>query len=135
MVAILGQFYGIRRVSSINSAVICLTLACALRIPVHATTIIVTNTDDNGPGSLRQALNTLSDNSATIGGGVNLGTFHIRNTILNRGDSGVNIYNNGGGTVRHGKSSLLLPRTHDRNYFYSTVGQGRNQRSPPPCQR
>jgi hypothetical protein len=24
---------------------------------------------------------------------------------------------------RHGKSSLLLRRTHDRNYFYSTVGR------------
>ena len=37
--------------------------------------------------------------------------------------------------ARHGKSSLLLPRTHDRNYFYSTVRQGHNQRNPPPCQR
>jgi hypothetical protein len=36
---------------------------------------------------------------------------------------------------RHGKSSLLLPRTHDRNYFYSTVRQRHNQRNPPPCQR
>src|SRR4029077_11576976 len=37
--------------------------------------------------------------------------------------------------ARHGKSSLLLQRTHDRNYFYSTVRQGHNQRNPPPCQR
>ena len=35
---------------------ICLTLACALTIPAHATTIIVSNTNDGGPGSLRQAL-------------------------------------------------------------------------------
>jgi hypothetical protein len=35
---------------------ICLTLACVLTIPAHATTILVSNTNDNGPGSLRQAL-------------------------------------------------------------------------------
>jgi len=38
------------------SAAICLTLACALTIPAYATTITVTNTNDNGVGSLRQAL-------------------------------------------------------------------------------
>src|SRR5246127_4858651 len=31
-------------------------LLCAVAIPVHATTITVTNTNDSGPGSLRQAL-------------------------------------------------------------------------------
>src|SRR6266481_974119 len=61
MVAILVQFYGTRRVSNINSAAICLTLACALSIPVHATTIIVTNTNDNGSGSLLQALASAND--------------------------------------------------------------------------
>ena len=50
------QFYGIRRVSNIDSAAIWLILACALTISAHATTIIVSNTNDNGPGSLRQAL-------------------------------------------------------------------------------
>jgi len=39
-----------------KAAAICLTLACALTIPAHATTILVSNTNDNGPGSLRQAL-------------------------------------------------------------------------------
>jgi hypothetical protein len=43
-------------VSKFTSAAIWLTLACALAIPAHATTIIVSNTNDNGPGSLRQAL-------------------------------------------------------------------------------
>ncbi len=61
MVAILVQFYGTRRVSNINSAAICLILACALTIPAHATTIIVTNTNDNGSGSLRQALAIAND--------------------------------------------------------------------------
>src|SRR5438552_16746737 len=37
-------------------AAICLTLACALTISAHAGTIIVNNTNDDGPGSLRQAL-------------------------------------------------------------------------------
>ena len=31
-------------------------LLCAVVIPTHATTITVTNTNDSGPGSLRQAL-------------------------------------------------------------------------------
>src|SRR5712692_10497848 len=56
MVAIFVQFYGIRSVTKFNAVAICLTLACALTIPAHATTIIVSNINDNGPGSLRQAL-------------------------------------------------------------------------------
>src|SRR5438105_566681 len=39
-----------------KSAAICLISASALTIPAHATTIIVSNTNNNGPGSLRQAL-------------------------------------------------------------------------------
>ena len=42
--------------SHVTSAAICLTLACALTISARATTIIVSNTNDNGLGSLRQAL-------------------------------------------------------------------------------
>jgi hypothetical protein len=45
----------------IKPAAICLILVCALTIPAHATTIIVTNTNDNGPGSLRQALADAND--------------------------------------------------------------------------
>jgi len=56
MVAIRGQYCGVRSVSKVKSAAICLTLACALTIPAYATTIIVSNTNDNGPGSLCQAL-------------------------------------------------------------------------------
>src|SRR6267378_1229606 len=36
-------------------------LLCAVAIPAHATTITVTNTNDSGPGSLRQALADASD--------------------------------------------------------------------------
>jgi hypothetical protein len=45
-----------RSVSKFKAAAICLALARALTIPAHATTIMVSNTNDNGPGSLRQAL-------------------------------------------------------------------------------
>ena len=31
-------------------------LLCAVALPAHAATITVTNTNDSGPGSLRQAL-------------------------------------------------------------------------------
>jgi hypothetical protein len=43
-------------VSSIKAAAISFILACAVAIPVQATIITVTNTNDRGPGSLRQAL-------------------------------------------------------------------------------
>jgi hypothetical protein len=44
---------------------------------------------------------TLSDNSSPLlaGGVLNFGSLQIANTILKAGDSGVNIYTNGGGTV------------------------------------
>src|SRR5436190_23760086 len=42
-------------------AAICSILACALTTTVNATTIMVSNTNDNGPGSLRQALVDASD--------------------------------------------------------------------------
>src|SRR6478672_10528373 len=34
----------------------CLALVCALRVAAHTNIITVTNTNDSGPGSLRQAL-------------------------------------------------------------------------------
>jgi hypothetical protein len=55
------QFYGVKNVSKFNAVAICLTLACALTISAHATIIIVSNTNDNGPGSLRQALAIAND--------------------------------------------------------------------------
>src|SRR6266481_2979138 len=45
-----------KSVSKFKTLAICLTLGCALAIRAHATTIIVSNTNDSGPGSLRQAL-------------------------------------------------------------------------------
>ena len=47
--------------TNIEAAVIRFTLACTLTISADATTIMVTNTNDNGPGSLRQALAEAND--------------------------------------------------------------------------
>ena len=50
------QCCGIRRVTNIKAAAIRLLFAWTLIISAHAATIMVTNTNDNGAGSLRQAL-------------------------------------------------------------------------------
>ena len=47
-----------------KSAAICVALLCAI-VPTHASIIPVTNTNDNGPGSLRQAL-AIANNGDTI---------------------------------------------------------------------
>jgi hypothetical protein len=47
--------------AKIHAVVFCSVLACAFTLSAHATTIIVTNTNDNGSGSLRQALATAND--------------------------------------------------------------------------
>jgi len=44
-----------------KATAISLVLVCAVTIPAHATNIIVSNTDDSGPGSLRQALAQAND--------------------------------------------------------------------------
>ncbi len=46
---------------SIRLAAICTALVCAIAIPAHAAIIPVTNTNDSGPGSLRQALAIAND--------------------------------------------------------------------------
>jgi hypothetical protein len=51
-------------------------------------------------GTLQIANSTLSGNTADFAGGIfNLGTLQIGNTILNAGDTSVNIYSNGDGGV------------------------------------
>ena len=40
---------------------ICVSLFCAIAISSHATTITVIDTNDSGPGSLRQALAVVND--------------------------------------------------------------------------
>jgi hypothetical protein len=56
LVAIFFQFDRMKRVLRITAAALSLTLTCAITIFASPTTIVVTNTNDNGPGSLRQAL-------------------------------------------------------------------------------
>ena len=63
-------FCGVKSVSNIKAATIWLILACALTISAPATTIVVTNTNDNGPGSLRQALVDANDGDTVDATGV-----------------------------------------------------------------
>src|SRR5262249_10209919 len=60
----------IKSLSPFKPAVICLTAVCALTLVTHATTITVTNTNDNGPGSLRQALAVANNGDAIDATGV-----------------------------------------------------------------
>ena len=54
-----------------NKAVaICLTFVCALTMSGHATTIVISNTNDSGPGSLRQALAIANDGDTIDATGV-----------------------------------------------------------------
>jgi len=62
--------FGICTVTNIKAAAIRLTLACALATPVRADTITVTNTNDSGPGSLRQALVDANDGDTIDATGV-----------------------------------------------------------------
>jgi hypothetical protein len=75
------QFYEMRSVNNIKSAAICLILAGALTIPAHATTIIVNNTNDNGPGSLRQALVPANDGDTIDATGIS-GAITLTSGIL-----------------------------------------------------
>src|SRR5258707_7053654 len=47
--------------AKIHAVVLCSVLACAFTLSAHAMVIIVTNTNDNGSGSLRQALLNAND--------------------------------------------------------------------------
>src|SRR5438128_10716161 len=51
----------IRITFNVRSAATAVTLLFAVAIPAHADTIVVTNTNDSGPGSLRQALADVND--------------------------------------------------------------------------
>src|SRR6266568_2127661 len=73
----------IRITFNVRSAATAVTLLFAVAIPAHADTIVVTNTNDSGPGSLRQALADVNDGD-TI-------TFAVTGTIgLTSGELFVN---------------------------------------------
>jgi hypothetical protein len=60
----------VKSVSNIKAATMSLILAGALTISAPATTIVVSNTNDNGPGSLRQALVDTNDGDTIDATGV-----------------------------------------------------------------
>jgi hypothetical protein len=70
MLAILVQFYVVRSVRKFKAPAICLMLVCALAVPAPANIIPVTNTNDSGPGSLRQALAIANDGDTIDATGV-----------------------------------------------------------------
>ena len=53
------------RIASSRFPVICIALLCAI-VPTHAAIIPVTNTNDSGPGSLRQALAVANDGDTIV---------------------------------------------------------------------
>jgi hypothetical protein len=57
-------------VTKFKAVAICSTLACALAVPARADKITVTNTNDGGPGSLRQALVDANDGDTIDATGV-----------------------------------------------------------------
>ena len=65
MLTILSSFAGVTGVTKIHAVALCLMLVCALTLSAHAAIIPVTNTNDSGPGSLRQAL-AIANNGDTI---------------------------------------------------------------------
>src|SRR5437016_8721323 len=112
MVAILVHFCGTGRVHNIKAATICLTLACVLTIPARATTVIVSNTNDNGPGSLRQALADANDGDTIdamgISGVITLTTGQVlvdKSVTINGAGAGVLAVD--GNTTRDRKSTRL----------------------------
>src|SRR5213079_1159227 len=79
---------------------VCLALFCAIAISAHATTIRVINTNDSGPGSLRQALADASDGdtinfavSGTIG--LTSGELLVAKSITISGPGAENLAVNG----------------------------------------
>src|SRR5215469_8739282 len=59
-----------RSVSRFRAIGICMALACALPLFGQAATVMVSNTNDNGPGSLRQALAGANDGDTIDATGV-----------------------------------------------------------------
>jgi hypothetical protein len=83
-------------VTEVKAAAICLTFGCALAISAQATIIIVSNTNDGGPGSLRQALAIANDgdtiDATGISGVISLTTGELRvNAIVMINGPGANV--------------------------------------------
>src|SRR4029077_11646885 len=92
----LVEFCATRSVMNTKSVAICLIVACALSIPAHATTILVSKPKDSGPGSLRQALASASDgdtiDATGISGVITLTTGELlvdKSVTINRAGAGL----------------------------------------------
>ena len=91
-------------------------LLYAVALPVHAATILVTNTNDSGPGSLRQAL-TIANDGDTIG-------FAVTGTInLTSGELVIdkNIIISGPGPVFSPLPDLSKPLTSAYSIFRPVI--------------
>src|SRR5438874_2798415 len=87
------------------SARICLALVCAAAVSAHANIITVTNTNDSGPGSLRQALADANDgdtiNFAVTGTiGLTSGELLVSRSITISGPGATNLGVNGNAKSR-----------------------------------
>src|SRR5438067_6457140 len=87
------------------SARICLALVCAAAVSAHANIITVTNTNDSGPGSLRQALADANDgdtiNFAVTGTiGLTSGELLVSRSITISGPGAASLTVNGNATSR-----------------------------------
>jgi hypothetical protein len=128
-----------KSVSKFKSAATCLILACALAIPVTAGTIIVSNTNDSGPGSLRQALVDANDgdtiDATGISGAITLTTGELavdKSVTINAGGADV-LAVDGNATSRlfqigTGKTVTISGLTI-RNGHDDTTGGGINNES------
>src|SRR5215471_20767406 len=93
-------------IPAIKSATIATALLFAAAIPIHATTITVTNTNDNGPGSLRAALAAANDfdtiDATGVSGTILLtsGELQVTHNVTINGCGAANLAVNGNATSR-----------------------------------
>src|SRR5215471_6769802 len=93
-------------ISLIKSASIATALLFAAAIPIHATTITVTNTNDNGLGSLRAALAAANDFDTIDATGVSgiilltSGELQITHSVTINGPGATNLAVNGNAQSR-----------------------------------